>query len=127
MIDAPELSQGQYGYDARDQLASLMPVGTQVRVETDVVKRDTYNRVLGYVYLPDGRMVNEEMAKSGYVTTLVYPPNVKYVERIRNAVEEAKKAKRGLWATDFFACTPRDYRGGRCGGGPPPSSRNRRR
>jgi endonuclease YncB( thermonuclease family) len=115
MIDAPELSQGRYGYEAREKLEDIMPVGTSVRVETDVRPRDTYKRLLGYIYLANGRMVNEEMARSGYVTALVYPPNVKYVERIRAAVREAQKAKRGLWATNFFDCSPRDYRAGRCG------------
>lgn len=114
MIDAPELSQGRYGYEALDQLEQILPVGTDVTVETDVRPRDTYKRLLGYVYLPDGRMVNEEMARTGYVTALVYPPNVKYVERIRKAVAEARKSKRGLWATRFFDCSPRDYRAGRC-------------
>ena len=114
LIDAPELAQGDAGYKAKEQLAELLPIGTSVTVETDVRLRDSYNRVLGYVYTPDGRMVNEEMAYSGYVTALVYPPNVKYVERIRRAVADARKAKRGLWATNFFDCSPRDYRAGRC-------------
>ena len=114
MIDAPELSQGQYGYEALDKLKEMAPVGTRVTVETDVRARDTYDRLLGYVFLPDGRMVNEEMAKSGYVTALVYPPNVKYVDRIRSAVAKARREKKGLWATRFFECSPRDYRAGRC-------------
>ncbi len=123
LIDAPELSQGTPGRDAREKLLELMPVGTAVTVETDVRPRDSYDRILGYVYLPDGRMVNEEMARSGYVTALVYPPNVKYVERIRRAVADARKAKLGLWATSFFECSPRDYRAGRCGGPRPRDSR----
>jgi micrococcal nuclease len=114
MIDAPELAQGRYGYEALDKLKEIAPVGTKVTIETDVRARDTYDRLLGYVFLPDGRMVNEEMAKAGYVTALVYPPNVKYVERIRTAVAEARHEKRGLWATRFFDCSPRDYRAGRC-------------
>ncbi len=123
LIDAPELSQGTPGRDAREKLLELMPVGTAVTVETDVRPRDSYDRILGYVYLPDGRMVNEEMARSGYVTALVYPPNVKYVERIRRAVADARKAKLGLWGTSFFECSPRDYRAGRCGGPRPRDSR----
>jgi micrococcal nuclease len=125
MIDAPELSQGLAGREAARALTDLMPVGTSVTVETDVTARDKYNRILGYVYLMNGEMVNEEMARSGYVTALVYPPNVRYVERIRAAVADARKAKRGLWATNFFDCSPRDYRAGRCGGIRPPDSRNR--
>ena len=123
LIDAPELSQGAAGREARETLDSIMPVGTPVTIETDVRLRDSYDRILGYIYLPDGRMVNEEMAWSGYVTALVYPPNVKYVERIRRAVAEARKAKRGLWATPFFECAPRDYRAGRCGGPRPRDTR----
>ena len=126
MIDAPELAQGKPGRDAQRFLEQLLPVGTDVKVETDVQPRDTYNRILGYVYFSDGRMVNEVMARGGYVTALVYPPNVRYVERIRAAVADARKAKRGLWATDFFSCTPRDYRAGRCGGGQPQRSAPRR-
>ena len=123
MIDAPELAQGTAGRQARNALAALAPVGTRVTVETDIRPRDGYDRVLAYLYLADGRMLNEEMAKSGYVTALVYPPNVRHVDRIRKAVREAREAKRGLWATDFFECSPRDYRAGKCGGAKVPLTR----
>jgi micrococcal nuclease len=114
LIDAPELSDGTLGRRARQELVSLMPVGTKVIAETDVRVTDQYSRVLAYLFLPSGAFVNEEMARSGYVTTLVYPPNVKYVERIRAAVTAARTAKRGLWAEGGFNCLPRDYRAGRC-------------
>ena len=115
LIDAPELAQGAPGAQAKRTLEDIAPPGTSVTVETDVRPRDSYDRILGYLYLPDGRMINEEMARSGYVTALVYPPNVRHVDRIRRAVAEARKEKRGLWATDFFSCAPKDYRAGRCG------------
>ena len=114
MIDAPEIAQGSAGRAAQRSLEAIVPVGTNVSIETDVRARDSYNRLLAYVYLSDGRMVNEEMAKSGYVTALVYPPNLRHESRIRLAVAAARTAKRGLWATDFFECSPRDYRSGRC-------------
>jgi micrococcal nuclease len=126
MIDAPELAQGSAGRDAQRTLAELMPPGTRISIETDVRARDDYQRILGYAYLDDGRMINEEMARSGYVTALVYPPNVKYESRIRAAVADAQKQKRGLWATDFFKCSPRDYRAGKCGGGKPRNQTRRR-
>ena len=115
MIDAPELAQGAEGRRAQQALALLAPAGTLVRIESDVRPKDDYNRILGYVFLSDGRMLNEEMAKAGMVTALVYPPNVKHAGRIRKAVREAQVGKRGLWSTNFFDCTPRDYRAGRCG------------
>jgi micrococcal nuclease len=114
LIDAPELSEKEIGREARRELVGMMPLGTNVIAETDVRVSDQYGRVLAYLYLPDGSMVNERMAQSGYATTLVYPPNVKYVERIRAAVDAARNAKLGLWSSGGFDCSPRDYRAGRC-------------
>ena len=114
LIDAPEMSDGKVGREARDEMLEMMPVGTRVVAETDVQVTDQYGRLLAYLFLPSGAMINELMARSGYVTTLVYPPNVKYVGRIRAAVASARVAKRGLWAGAGFDCAPRDYRAGRC-------------
>ncbi len=125
MIDAPELAQGGAARQALNAFTTIAPVGTLISIETDVRPRDDYQRILGYAFLADGRMLNEEMARSGFVVALVYPPNVKYAARIRSAVDAARKAKRGLWATDFFDCPPRDYRAGRCGGATPRNARPR--
>ena len=117
MIDAPELAQGPEGRQAQAALARLAPVGTVVTLVSDVRPRDDYGRALSYAYLPDGRMVNEEMARLGMATALVYPPNVKHADRIRKAVADARRQRRGLWSTDFFGCSPRDFRAGKCGNG----------
>jgi micrococcal nuclease len=114
MIDAPETSQPPYGRAAAEALRALAPPGSTVRLETDVRVRDRYGRTLAYVWLPDGRMANEELARSGYAVALVYPPNVRHVERIRDAVAEAREARRGLWGVDAFECLPRDHRAGTC-------------
>lgn len=114
LIDAPELSEGSVGRESRNKLIGIMPLGTDVIAETDVRVTDQFGRVLAYLFLPDGAMVNEKMAESGYATSLVYPPNVKYVERIRAAVARARSAKLGLWGSGGFDCSPRDYRAGRC-------------
>jgi micrococcal nuclease len=76
MIDAPELAQGEEGRLAKTALERLAPRGTVLRIETDIRPKDDYDRTLAYAYLPDGRMLNEEMARAGLVTALVYPPNV---------------------------------------------------
>lgn len=114
LVDAPEMSQGDLGRAARSALQEVMPLGTEVRVEHDVQPRDRYGRTLGYLWLRDGRMVNEELARRGYALSLTYPPNVRHVERIRRAVEDARVAGRGLWAEDGFSCTPREHRAKRC-------------
>jgi micrococcal nuclease len=76
---------------------SLARPGDQVSIEFDVEKRDRYKRLLGYVYLKDGRMLNEEIIKAGYASLMTMPPNVKYVERFKKAYKDARENRRGLW------------------------------
>jgi len=116
LIDAPEMAQQPWGDSARAALEALIPEGRTARLEYDVERRDIYGRLLAYLWLPDGRMVNEEMARGGYVVLLHYPPNSLHLERIRSAVAEAAGAHRGLWATPAFDCLPVDFRAGRCTG-----------
>jgi len=66
-------------------------------LELDVQERDKHGRLLAYVYLSDGRMLNEEIVKAGYAYALSVPPNVKYRERFLMAFREALQYKRGLW------------------------------
>lgn len=100
LIDSPEMSQGPLGTLARQALLELAPPGTDLRVELDVAERDRYRRVLAYLYLPDGTMVNEAMVRRGYATTMVVPPNVRYVERIRRAAQLARDEGVGLWSAE---------------------------
>jgi micrococcal nuclease len=114
LIDAPELSQRPFGTAARRALVSLAPRGTVLRVEQDVRRLDRYGRTLAYLYLADGRMVNEELLRRGVAVVSVHPPNVRHVDRLRAAVDSARAARVGLWATSAFDCSPADHRAGRC-------------
>lgn len=114
LIDAPEMDQGPFGRVARRVLEELAPVGTRVMLERDVEAFDRYGRTLAYLHLADGRIVNEELLRAGVAVVSVYPPNVQHVDRFRRAVEEAREAGRGLWATEAFECLPADHRAGRC-------------
>jgi micrococcal nuclease len=117
LIDAPELAQPPWGDSAKAALEALLPEGRQLRLEYDAERRDDFGRLLAYLWLDDGRMVNEAMATAGYVVLLHYPPNDRYLARIRAAVDGARDARRGLWATTAFDCMPVDFRAGRCGAG----------
>jgi micrococcal nuclease len=114
LIDTPELNQGSFGRTASDALERLAPVGTSLRMEFDVQRTDRYDRTLAYLWNARGEMINEQMVRQGMAVVLVYPPNVKYVERLRAAADLAKRRKIGLWATSAFECEPRDHRAGRC-------------
>jgi micrococcal nuclease len=88
------ISQGK---EATNYVKGLIKPGDTIQVELDVQTRDKYGRLLGYVYLSDGKMLNEEVVRAGYANLMTYPPNVKYQEQFLRAYEEARESKRGLW------------------------------
>lgn len=88
------ISQGK---QAKKFVESLVDSGDKVTIEFDAQERDHYGRILGYVYLENGKMLNEEILKAGYANVLTIPPNVKYQERFLKALKEAREEGRGLW------------------------------
>ncbi len=67
-------------------------------IEFDAQQRDRYGRLLGYVYLSSGKMLNEEIVKAGYANVMTILLNVKYQDRFLRAYQEARRRrKRGLW------------------------------
>lgn len=68
-----------------------------LKIEFDVRTRDKYRRLLAYLYLPGGKMLNEEIVKAGYAQLMTIPPNLKYQERFLMAYREARENHRGLW------------------------------
>ena len=70
-----------------------------VRLEADPTNtnRDRYNRLLRYVYLPDGTLVNAEIIKQGYGFAYVNFP-VQKMDEFRSLQKEAREQNRGLWA-----------------------------
>jgi micrococcal nuclease len=103
-IDTPETKRPDspvecFGPEASEFTASLLPPGTPVRLERDVVGRDDYGRLLAYVYrADDGLFVNREIVRRGYARPLTYPPNVAHAEGFVEAARAADAADEGLWA-----------------------------
>ena len=58
--------------------------GEYVRLEFDVEKYDRYNRVLAYVWLHDGEMLNAKLVEDGYAEAVRYYPNIKYYNYFKN-------------------------------------------
>lgn len=96
LVNAPE--DGPFGDLARGALVGLLPVGESFRIETDRRRRDKQGRVLGYVFLPDGQMVNEMMIRQGYAFLKPDATNRKYLSVLREAEAAARETGRGLWA-----------------------------
>jgi micrococcal nuclease len=85
------------GKEAAKYMRTIAKEGDRATIEFDVQKRDKYKRLLGYVYLENGRMLNEEIVKAGYASPMTIPPNVKYQDKFLKAYSEARGAKRGLF------------------------------
>ncbi len=85
------------GKRATEYVESLVKPGDLITIEFDVQQRDRYGRLLGYVFLSNGKMLNEEIVKAGYANVMTIPPNVKYKDRFLRAYREARESKRGLW------------------------------
>ncbi len=79
------------------ELESVIPPGTEVSVMRDVVSRDHYGRLLGYLAKEDV-MVNLQIAAAGYARTLRIAPNVRLSAEISNAVDAARRARLGIWS-----------------------------
>lgn len=110
------MHQEPYGPFARNELAEMIPSGTQVRLSFDVDRRDRYGRLLAHVHAPDGTWINRELARRGFAEVMVVPPNVRGVERIRTAAREARQEEAGFWDDDVLSrAEPSTARGGAAG------------
>jgi len=112
-IDSPESQQQPIGAEARAALVRLLPPGSTVRLETDVAPYDQYGRALAYAWTGT-TLVNATMVQDGWAVLYTVPPNLKYVDRLRRAQEEARARRTGLWSQHGFDCLPSDFRRGRC-------------
>jgi micrococcal nuclease len=86
------------GKQASAFLKGILRKGDRVSLDYDVEKHDKYGRTLAYVYLSDGRLLNEVIIGSGYASPMTIPPNVKHQERFLKAYKDAREKGLGLWA-----------------------------
>jgi micrococcal nuclease len=103
-IDTPETKRPDtpvecYGPEATEFIERLLPLGTEIYLERDVVGRDDFGRLLGYVYrADDGIFVNYEIVRQGYAQPLSIAPNTVHADRFVNAATVAERDDIGLWA-----------------------------
>lgn len=102
-IDTPEL--GQCAGSQASSATSDLVLNKQVRLETDIQLKDKYGRTLAHVFV-SGTHVNEELVKAGLATILTIPPNVKYIDKLLKAQQEAREAKLGIWGEELCPTPP---------------------
>jgi micrococcal nuclease len=107
LIDAPEIHDPNrppecFGQEATTYLSWLLSLGGDLYLETDVSDRDRFGRLLRYVWVDFGNgevyLVNEVLVRAGYAAFSTYPPDVKYMDEIREAGQFAREHGYGLWS-----------------------------
>lgn len=90
-----------FGKEASTRMKEIAE-GQIVRLEYDDTQglRDTYDRVLAYVYLEDGQMLNRKMVAEGYAYEYTYLTPYLYQREFRELQNLAKSSGKGLWAKD---------------------------
>ena len=100
-IDAPEVDPPEcYGAAARGVLRSLLPPGSEVRIEydDDLDRVDRFGRRLGYVFA-GGRNVNVTLVERGAAAPYFFGgERGRYAGDLLDAADEAIDERRGLWA-----------------------------
>lgn len=89
------------GKEVSDIVKSKLHEGDTVFLEFDASTEDKYGRMLAYVYLEDGTMMQDWLLENGYARTVTYPPNVKYADHFTEVQHKAAENSVGLW-NEFF-------------------------
>ncbi len=93
-IDAPEIAQ-PFGRPAKRLLEDL---ALKKIVRVNYTQVDKYGRLIGEVFLPDGKMLNEEAIKAGLAWHYrVKHPHSTFLEKMEY---KAWKKKMGLWVQE---------------------------
>lgn len=101
-INAPKIPHEEesgepLGWEATTRNRSLVS-RKLVRLEGDTESRDQFGRRLAYVFLQDGRLVNEILVREGLAYVCVSHRGLRHGERLLETQRDAIEAGRGLWA-----------------------------
>ncbi|MDW8145149.1 MAG: thermonuclease family protein [Roseiflexaceae bacterium] len=105
-VDTPETSHPSrpvecFGREAKAFTRAMLE-GQTVLLETDPSQdnRDRFNRLLRFVWLPDGRLVNYEIIAQGYGFEYTFRTPHRYQAQFEAAERAAREAQAGLWAPE---------------------------
>ena len=103
-IDTPEVKDPRkpvqcYGAEASAFTKKTL-LGKDVLISFDPTqdKRDRYDRLLLYIWLPDGTLFNQLIIQEGYAFEYTYRIPYQYQDAFKAAENDARNAARGLWS-----------------------------
>lgn len=92
--------EAKAGAASREAILKLVGAGDKVRLvdgRPQTRKRDRYGRLLAFVYLADGRLLNQEMIAQGWAKAY-RSFNFRHKSDFLRAESQARLARHGLWA-----------------------------
>jgi micrococcal nuclease len=97
---------GEPGADAARAVLERAALGREARLWYGGLSRDRYERAIAHVIARDevgaDVWLNGLAVRQGAARVRTYPDNAKRARRLLAMEEEARVAKRGLWAEDFW-------------------------
>ncbi len=87
-----------FGKEASLKAKELIGI-QQVRLVSDPTQddRDKYHRLLRYVFLADGTLINKKLIEDGYGFEYTYDIPYQYQTEFKAAEKSAREANKGLW------------------------------
>lgn len=88
------------GPEASANMRRLVPRGAAIELQADPTQDrvDRYGRTLAYVWLADGRLLEDAQLESGWATTYVFEGRpVSLFDRLARVAREARRAGRGVY------------------------------
>jgi len=96
------------GQQASDFVKSLVGLGGRITLEYDQQRRDPHGRLLAFVRLADGRLLNEVIICEGYSPAYTrFPFRRDYMKRFRRCAQHAQAEGKKRWATKEVAPSDR--------------------
>ncbi|WP_197232119.1 thermonuclease family protein [Lysinibacillus sphaericus] len=108
LIDTPEsvhpdIRPQLYGHQASRYVKKLQKDNKNIVVKVGNPTHDDYGRLLAYVYLSDGTMLNKHLVDVGYARVgYIFPPNTQYLDELLEAQEKAKSEKVRIWSVEGY-------------------------
>jgi len=103
-VDTPETVDPRkpvmcFGKEASVMMKRLVEEKNVIlEIDSTQDNRDKYNRLLRYVYLEDGTLVNKKIIEDGFGFEYTYDISYKYQTEFKEAQKLAETNKVGLWA-----------------------------
>lgn len=101
-VNAPEVDHeggtGEFMARAAWQFTRDRIESSQVRLELDSERHDRYGRLLAYVFLKNGKMVNALLVRKGLAHVSFHSKNTKYRALLLDCQRKAMKEHLGIWS-----------------------------